>query len=446
MRLALDSRPVSHFSKPASSLHNDLLPQLGAMAQHSPIHNRNFALGPKPDVGPGIAGLQMATSTTESAIGPSISAMTTGPQEMAHIDELLQLTQELEKLRLARDEAYEERDAMADDLLKLLEDVEKKDEELKEMAGKAWTWKDDAQEVSGDEATEMHRSVQVGGGDGFSSIPRGVSGKETVVFTEAPDARIRPVTATQTSAVLVSEVDQQMWMQDSLRQYQMQLAQVEKDWRSQLEEEHKLRQGAEDGLINMKEFYEAQMKEVESQSRVRIEELQHRMQESKILIERESHQMEMHSGWKEELDQLHQLAADQEVEINNQYQRAEQFQRMSERLTTQVKHSNRATQATQATQAQQFRRMSERSMTTQAKPANMADQALEQAEQVEQQYLEDAQSQVEQAKLADRDLEQAGQAGQQRLKNVKSQSTESRRQRRKKQTPGSVQPRDPRAM
>ncbi|KAK1057582.1 hypothetical protein LTR33_013599 [Friedmanniomyces endolithicus] len=413
------------------------------MAQHSPIHNRNFALGPKPDVGPGIAGLQMATSTTESATGPSISAMTTGPQEMAHIDELLRLTQELEKFRLARDDAYEERDAMADDLLKLLEDVEKKDEELKEMAGKAWTRKDDAQKMSGDEATEMHRSVQVGGGDSFSSIPSGVSGKETVVFTEAPDARIRPVTATQTSAALVSEVDQQMWMQDSHRQYQMQLAQVEKDWRSQMEEEHKLRQGADDGLINMKEFYEAQMKEVESQSRVRIEELQHRMQGSEILIERESHQMEMHSGWKEELDQLHQLAADQEVEINNQYQRAEQFQRMSERLTTQVKHSNRATQATQA---QQFRRMCERSMTTQPKPANMADQALEQAEQVEQQYLEDAQSQVEQAKMTDRDLEQAGQAGQQRLKNVKSQSTESRRQRRKKQTPGSVQPRDPRAM
>ncbi|TKA41100.1 hypothetical protein B0A54_07621 [Friedmanniomyces endolithicus] len=366
------------------------------MAQHIPIHDRNFALGPKPDVGPGIAGLQMATSTTEQGTGPPISAMTIGPQEMAHIDELLRLTKELEESRLARDQACQERDAMADDLLKLLEDIEKKDEELKDMAGRALTWKDDAQKMSSDDATEMHRSVQVRGGDGFSSIP------------------------------------------NSHRQYQMQLAQVEKDWRFQMEEEHKLRQGPENGLVNMKEFYEAQMQEVESQSRIRIEELQGRMQELEIALQRESQQIELHSGWKEELDQLHQLAADQEVEINDQYQRAERFQRMSERLTTQVKHSNTASQA------QQFRRMSERS-TTQAKPANMADQALEQVEQVEQQHLEDIRSQVGQANTADRDLEQAEQVGQQRLKNVKSQSTESRRQRRKKQTPGSVQPKDPRA-
>ncbi|KAK0319917.1 hypothetical protein LTR91_014021 [Friedmanniomyces endolithicus] len=387
------------------------------MAQHIPIHDRNFALGPKPDVGPGIAGLQMATSTTEQGTGPPISAMTIGPQEMAHIDELLRLTKELEESRLARDQACQERDAMADDLLKLLEDIEKKDEELKDMAGRALTWKDDAQKMSSDDATEMHRSVQVRGGDGFSSIP---------------------ITATQTSTVLVSEADRQMWIKDSHRQYQMQLAQVEKDWRFQMEEEHKLRQGPENGLVNMKEFYETQMQEVESQSRIRIEELQGRMQELEIALQRESQQIELHSGWKEELDQLHQLAADQEVEINDQYQRAERFQRMSERLTTQVKHSNTASQA------QQFRRMSERS-TTQAKPANMADQALEQAEQVEQQHLEDIRSQVGQANTADRDLEQAEQVGQQRLKNVKSQSTESRRQRRKKQTPGSVQPKDPRA-
>ncbi|KAK0265616.1 hypothetical protein LTR12_000234 [Friedmanniomyces endolithicus] len=382
------------------------------MAQHSPIHNRNFALGPKPDIGPGIAGLQMATSTTESATGPSISAMTTGPQEMAPIDELLRLTQELEKLRLARDEAYEERDAMADDLLKLLEDVEKKDEELKEMAGKAWTRKDDAQKMSGDEATEMHRSAQVGGGDGIYSMPSEANSKE------------------KASTVPVSQVGQQIWMQDAHRQYQIQLAQVEESWRSQMDAEHKLRQATEDRLYNMKQSCEARMKEVESQVRIRIAEQQRRLQKTGVAIKGKSHQTRINSGWTDGLDLMHQLVADQEVEINNEYQRAEQFRRMSERLTTQVKHSN------MANQAQQFRRMRERSM-TQAKPANMADQALEQAEQVEQQHLEDVQSQVKQANMADQALDQAEQAGQQRLKNVKSQSTESRRQRRKKQTPRS---------
>ncbi|KAK0276753.1 hypothetical protein LTR35_002894 [Friedmanniomyces endolithicus] len=279
---------------------------------------------------------------------------------------------------------------MADDLLKLLEDVEKKDEELKEMAGKVWTRKDEAQKMSGDEATEMHRSAQVGGGDGIYSMPSEASSKEKVGFTGASDARLRSYIATQAFTVPVSQI---------------QLAQVEESWRSQMDAEHKLRQATEDRLYNMKQSCEARMKEVESQARIRIAEQQRRLQETEVAVKGRSPQAGINSGWTDGLDLMHQLVADQEVEINNEYQRAEQFRRMSERLTTQVKHSN------MANQAQQFRRMSERSM-TQAKPANMADQALEQAEQAEK-------------------------VGQQRLKNVKSQSTKSRHQRRKKQTPGS---------
>ncbi|KAK0328528.1 hypothetical protein LTR82_000459 [Friedmanniomyces endolithicus] len=294
---------------------------------------------------------------------------------------------------------------MADDLLKLLEDVEKKDEELKEMAGKVWTRKDEAQKMSGDEATEMHRSAQVGGGDGIYSMPSEASSKEKVGFTGASDARLRSYIATQAFTVPVSQVGKQIWMQDAHHPYQIQLAQVEESWRSQMDAEHKLRQATEDRLYNMKQSCEARMKEVESQARIRIAEQQRRLQETEVAVKGRSPQAGINSGWTDGLDLMHQLVADQEVEINNEYQRAEQFRRMSERLTTQVKHSN------MANQAQQFRRMSERSM-TQAKPANMADQALEQAEQAEK-------------------------VGQQRLKNVKSQSTKSRHQRRKKQTPGS---------
>ncbi|KAK0346692.1 hypothetical protein LTR91_014266 [Friedmanniomyces endolithicus] len=280
---------------------------------------------------------------------------------------------------------------MADDLLKLQEDVEKKDEELERMAKKTRTWEDDAQKMSNDDAMKLHRSAQVGGGDGIYSMPSEASGKENSGFTGASDARIRSYIATQTSTVPVSQLDQQIWMQDAHRQYQIQLAQVEGSWRSQMDAEHKLRQAAEDRLYNMKQSCEARMKEVESHARIRIAEQQRRSQETGVAVKGKSHQRGST-----------QLVADQQVEINNEYQRAEQFRRMSERLTTQVEHSN------MANQAQRFRRRSGRS-TAQAKQANMADQALEQAEQ----------------------------AGQQRLKNVKSQSTESRRQRRKKQKPRS---------
>ncbi|KAK1065506.1 hypothetical protein LTR74_007870 [Friedmanniomyces endolithicus] len=357
---------------------------------------------PRHDVDSGIAGPQMATSTAEQAAGPSTSTTTLTPQEMAHIDELLRLRKQLEEVRLARDEACEERDAMADDLLKLQEDVEKKDEELWRMAEKTRTWEDDAQKMSNDDAMKVHRSAQVGGGDGIYSMPSEASGKENSGFTGASDARIRSYIATQTSTVPVSQLDQQIWMQDAHRQYQIQLAQVEESWRSQMDAEHKLRQAAEDRLYNMKQSCEARMKEVESHARIRIAEQQRRSQETEVAVKGKSHQTGVNSGWTDGLDLMHQLVADQEVEINNEYQRAEQFRRMSERLTTQVEHSN------MANQAQRFRRRSGRS-TAQAKQANMADQALEQAEQ----------------------------AGQQRLKNVKSQSTESRRQRRKKQKPRS---------
>ncbi|KAK0935396.1 hypothetical protein LTR29_013029 [Friedmanniomyces endolithicus] len=338
----------------------------------------------------------MATSTTEQAAGPLISVTTQTPQEMAHVDELLRLRKQLEEVRLARNEACEERDAMADDLLKLQEDVEEKDEKLERMAKETRTREDEIQKMFSNGAMKVHRSVQFGGGEGICSLPGEASGKAKVGFARAPDARIRTSIALQTSTVPLSQVDQQIWKQGVHRQYQAQLAEVEESWRSQVEAEHKLRQAAEDGLYNMKQSCEAQMKEVKSQARTRIEEQLRRTQKTEVGVRGESHQKAANS--------------DQEVEINNEYQRAEQFRRMSERLTTQVKHSN------MANQAQQFPRRSERS-TTQAMPANMADRSFEQAEQV----------------------------GQQRLKNVKSQSTVSRRQRRKKQTPASFQPRDPRA-
>ena len=74
--------------------------------------------------------------------------------------------------------------------------------------------------------------------------------------------------------------------------------------------------------------------------------------------------MEVDSGGNEELERLRLLAAEQEGRVNDQHQCVEQFRRMSERLTTQVKQ------------------------------ANLAKRGLEQSEQAMRQQVEDMKSQI----------------------------------------------------
>ncbi len=74
--------------------------------------------------------------------------------------------------------------------------------------------------------------------------------------------------------------------------------------------------------------------------------------------------MEIDSAGNEELERLRRLAAEQEGRVDEQRQCAEQFRRMSERLTTQVKQ------------------------------ANLAKRGLEQSEQMMRQQMDDMRSQL----------------------------------------------------
>ena len=350
------------------------------MTLHTSMYN-NSVTSPEPDLNSGMAGLQMAISTRETfsgkgtpATGTTPRAKPSIPQKKTHIDELLRLRKELEEMREARDQAYGERDAMADDVLKAQEGVEEKDEELSKMSREVWTWRDKAEKLSNDMADERRPAAQgrrsLVGGNARSPVTREANGRNEAELAQARQ-QVQQLTAAlaesdallnaKTSTVHAPEVDQQASTQEAQRQFQAQLAQAEDHWRSQALEQQKLRQAAEGGLHDTREYYENKLRDVESQARSQIEEQQRRLQETETGLQG---RMEVDSGGNEELERLRRLAAEQEGRVDDQRQCAEQFRRMSERLTTQVKQ------------------------------ANLAKRGLEHSEQAMRQQVEDMRSQI----------------------------------------------------
>lgn len=346
--------------------------------------NNKSVPGPEPDLNSGMAGLQMAIFTKETssgkgtpATGPTPRAKPSIPQKKDHVDEVLRLRKELKEVKEARDQAYGERNAMEDDMLKIHEDLEKKDEELSKMSREVWTWREKAEKLSNDMtdnrrlAAQSRRSL-VGGNASFPAT-REASGRNEAELAQARQqvqqltaalAESQALLSAKDSTVPTPEVDQQASTQETQRQFQEQLAQVEDHWRSQVVEQQNLRQAAESGLQNTREYYENKLRDVELQARSQIEEQQRRLQETETGLQEQLQQMEVDSGGNEELERLRRLTAEQEVRVNDQRQCAEQFRRMSERLTTQVKQ------------------------------ANLAKRGLEQSEQAMRQQVEDMKSQM----------------------------------------------------
>lgn len=338
----------------------------------------NSVPGPEPDLNSGMAGLQMAMSTSSGkgtpATGTTPRAKPSVPQKKTHIEEMLRLRKEVEEMRDARDQAFGERDAMADDLLKAQEDFEEKDEALSKMSREVWTWREKAEKLSNDLADERRLLAQgrraLVEGNASHSGTREANGRNEAELTQqvqqltAALAESKALLSAKTSAVSTPEIDQQASMQEAQRQFQAQLAQVEDRWRSQGVEQQKLLKAAEGSLHDTREYYENKLRDVELQARSHIEEQQRRLQEIEVSLQGRSQEMEVDSGGNEELERLRRLAAEQEGRINDQRQCAEQFKRMSERLTTQVKQ------------------------------ANLAKRGLEQSEQAMRQQVEDMKSQV----------------------------------------------------
>lgn len=318
--------------------------------------------GPEPDLKSGMAGLQMAISTKETssgkgtpALGSTPRAKPSIPQKKTHIDELLRLRKQLEDLKDDRDQGYAERDAITDDLLKLQEDVEKlqedvkeKDEELSKKLREVWTWREKAEKLSNDMANERHIAAQgrrsLVGGTASSPMAKEANNRNEAELAQMRQ-RIQEWTAAladsdallsaKSATVLAPKVDQQASTQEAQRHFQAQLARAEDHWRSQVVEQQKLRQAAESSLHATGHFYENKLRDVESQARSQIEEQQRRFQETETRIE-------VDSGGNEELERLRRLTAEQEGRVNEHRQCAEQFRRISERLTTQVKQANLA--------------------------------------------------------------------------------------------------------
>jgi len=315
---------------------------------------------PEPHLNSGMAGLQMAISTDRVSFGnstptarPSIRPKPSVPQKKTHVDELIRVKMELKETIVARDQAYGERDAMADDLLKMQEDIEERDAELKKLSREVWTWREKAEKMSNDKPAQGALTVQ---SRRLLAMTEEGSPRTREVNIQSednlPEARkkIRQLTAAlaESNALLDKKTsvgseyqrDQQASSAEDQQQFQMQLAQSEDYWRSQLIEHQKLRQAAESALHSMREIYEQKLKDVELETRSSIEQLQHQLRERDTAREEQSGCVKIPSHINEELEHLRQLVIDQETKINDQRQCAEQFRRMSERLTTQIKQAN----------------------------------------------------------------------------------------------------------
>lgn len=260
---------------------------------------------------------------------------------------------ELKETKEARDQAYGERDAMADDLLKMQEDIEDRDAELKKLSREVWIWREKAEKMSIDKPAQEALTVQSRRSLAMTEedFPRT---REVNIQSEDDLAearkKIRQLTAAlaESNALLDKKTsvgseyqrNQQASSAEDERQFQMQLAQSEDHWRSQLIEHQKLRQAAESALHSMRGIYEQKLKDVELEARSSIWQLQYQLRERDGAREEQSGCVKILPHVNEELEHLRQLVIDQESMINDQRQCAEHFRRMSERLTTQIKQAN----------------------------------------------------------------------------------------------------------
>ena len=323
---------------------------------HTPMY-KGAPRTPLPDFDAGMAGLQIAVAARDgkelvSASGPSPlstvpRAKPSVPQKKGHIDELVRIRKDIEEMREERDQALGERDAMADDMLKIQEELDEKDEELKKMSREVWTWREKAETLINDKTGPRGRRALVGaeasslaGRESTARMEQELAqAREQVQQLTASLAESNALLSAKTVTATVAQVDQNALMYEAQRESRATSTQAEEHWRSEAIEQQKLRQAAEDGLQSTKSYYEVKIRSVESQGQEQLREQQRRLHDAEAALRDRSQQMEIDSGGSEELDQLRRQAAELQTRVDDQHQCVERFRRMSERLTTQVKQA-----------------------------------------------------------------------------------------------------------
>jgi YD repeat-containing protein len=271
------------------------------------------------------------------------------PQKKARVDEVFRLKKEIEEMRTARDEAVDTRDMMAEDLLTAHEKVQEIEDKLGEKSREVRTWREKAEKLSNEIMEEKRLAAETKQSlkrmEKMSTSTRGVE-----VRREEEQMQLRQQIEQLTAAL--AEKDSQLiekasvatgsedQLQSSLQEAQLRfesgLREAEDRWRSLLAEEEKLRRAAEGDLRSMKDYYESRLKETEQRANSQIEEQQKRVHASETALQEQMNRMEVDSTSQQ---QLQRLIATHEAEMNEQRQRCNQFKRMSERLTAQIKQA-----------------------------------------------------------------------------------------------------------
>lgn len=282
---------------------------------------------------------------------------------------------------------------MADDMLKLDEEKDEKDAELKKKSREIWDlrdkverlsqWKPDAKRpivpskpshvvapVARDsidklesELAQAQKDIQkltVALADSEAALAEAEKSLETRTLTSDTNARTEAELAQarqQVQELATALARSQLALEDAkvalvqskatttystaasdLPSSQSAPNETESLWRSQLEEQQRLREAAESSLQNAKDSHEIQMKEVQRKYKGQKRQLEKAESE----LQTHSERMDIDSKDTEELGRLRSLVTQREGTILEERRRAEQFRRMSERLTTQVKQATMA--------------------------------------------------------------------------------------------------------
>jgi hypothetical protein len=251
------------------------------------------------------------------------------PQKPDHAQELARLKKELAEVEDARD-------IMEVEFLKLQEDVEEKDEQLSKLSKEIWTWKDIA-ESRANSAAQERSSKDV---NDTSEIELAQARQEiqrlTAALAESEAAIDQHATAASSPRSNSPVADSPVGEGELRLLFESRLAEAQEELRNQVNEEHKLRVAAEGSLQSAREYYENKMKEVEQQAQTSIAEQQQSFQEAFSA----SQPVSIDSVDAGEIEALRGRVNDLETRIREQHRCTEQYRRMSERLTTQVKQAN----------------------------------------------------------------------------------------------------------
>ncbi|KAK5740823.1 hypothetical protein LTR17_004413 [Elasticomyces elasticus] len=300
------------------------------------------------------------------------------PQRKDHHDEMCRLREELEEMRIAKDQALQAREAMEDDLLDIQEKgdetenaLKQRNEDLEKMAREVRAWRERAESLSVDRrrspaGAETRPPLQ---GQANEKIELALTHeRQQVQHLTATLAKTQALLDATTSAA-AHDMHQQTSMEDARRRWGAQLAQAEHFWRAQVIEQQKLREAAEIQLQGMLQRHEAQLGQVEDgelQARAEVEIQQRRVQQMEEALQKQSRQINVDSSVSEDLERLREQIIELKGNLHDQHGCAEQYRRMSERLTTEVKQLRHAKRGLERSEQAPFQQMEDMELQTNA--------------------------------------------------------------------------------